>query len=193
MKKEGGEGEIEREREKVDKKGEKRRKKTEGESGSNDFIKLIVKGRSLSFSLSLRVLLLFAYANKARGGVAGLRMNSWIESTVKGGRKVEGREGETGRDETRRETRRDEGWGRKGRGKGRKGKGREGKGRLRPVKRRDERAGCKALKLARFIVARTGLASLDSGLLPLKKGRGGGGHIAGNEQRRGAADLIGDA
>lgn len=94
-------------------------------------------------------------------------MNSWIESTVKGGRKVEGREGETRRDETRDETRRDE-------GKGMEGKGGEGKGRLRPVKRRDERAGCKALKLARFIVARTGLASLDSGLLPLKKVAGGG-------------------
>lgn len=165
MKKEGGEGEIEREREKVDKKGEKRRKKTEGESGSNDFIKLIVKGRSLSFSLSLRVLLLFAYANKARGGVAGLRMNSWIESTVKGGRKVEGREGETGRDETRRETRRDEGWGRKGRGKGRKGKGREGKVeageekgracRLQGIKTCEIYSGTDWSGLARFGVAST--------------------------------------
>lgn len=60
------------------------------------------------------------------------------------------------------------------------------------MKRRDERAGCKALKLARFIVARTGLASLDSGLLPLKKEGGGGGrggHIAGNEQRKGRGGL----
>lgn len=32
------------------------------------------------------------------------------------------------------------------------------------------RAGCKALKLSRFIAAWTGLASLDSGWLPLKRG-----------------------
>jgi len=32
------------------------------------------------------------------------------------------------------------------------------------------RAGCKALKLPRFIAAWTGLASLDSGWLPLKRG-----------------------
>lgn len=45
-----------REREKVDKKKKRdaRRRGTEGESGSNDFIKLIVKGNSLSLSLSPR-------------------------------------------------------------------------------------------------------------------------------------------
>lgn len=36
--------------------------------------------------------------------------------------------------------------------------------------REKDRAGCVALKLLRFIVARTGLASFDSGLLPLKRG-----------------------
>lgn len=99
---------------------------------------------------------------------------------------MEGREGETRRDETRR------GAG-KGSGKEGKGKGRKGKGRLRPVKRRDERAGCKALKLARFIVARTGLASLDSGLLPLKKEGGGGAILLVTSKERGEAGLIGDA
>lgn len=105
---------------------------------------------------------------------------------------MEGREGETRRDETRRGA--GKGSGKEGKGKGREGKGKgEEKGRLRPVKRRDERAGCKALKLARFIVARTGLASLDSGLLPLKKEGGGGAILLVTSKERGEAGLIGDA
>lgn len=53
--------------------------------------------------------------------------------------------------------------------KGEGGFGDEGDGQ-RERKREKERAGCVALKLLRFIVARTGLASFDSGLLPLKRG-----------------------
>lgn len=116
-------------------------------------------------------------------------MNSWIESTVKGG-KGRWRGERERRDETRRDA--GKGSGKEGKGKGREGKG-KGKGRLRPVKRRDERAGCKALKLARFIVARTGLASLDSGLLPLKKEGGGGAILLVTSKERGEAGLIGDA
>lgn len=47
-------------------------------------------------------------------------------------------------------------------------------------------AGCMALKLPRFIAAWTGLASLDSGWLPVKRGaillvtsNKGGSHVAG--------------
>ena len=70
-------------------------------------------------------LLLCAYANRTEG-VAWLWMNSWIEST----KRVEARK--------------------KGRGRGGEEEGAGGG--WRGWQRRDERAGCKALKLPRFIV-----------------------------------------